>query len=370
MDDKKQEMFKGMNERKKEVKVVRKYVAIIALALLVIGGIVAFTGYSYIKGAMKPLDPKSTAIITVEIPMGSGLDSIATRLETSGVIKDAKIFKYYTKFKNESQFQAGSYDLTKAMTFDEIIESLRTGLVYRKPEFTITIPEGLTLEQIGERVEKSTKYSEEDFFKLVTNNEFITNMMTQYPELITQEVLGEKVRYALEGYLYPSTYSFYEKDPKLEEIVGMMIAEMNNLILQYKDTLEASEMTVHEFLTFASLLEEEATATTDRETIASVFYNRLEDGMPLQTDPTVLYALGTHKDRVLYADLEVENAYNTYKNQGLPPGPIAGPGKSSLDAVINPSKTDYFYFLADKEGNNHFSKTYEEHLQKVAKYLR
>ena len=129
-------------------------------------------------------------------------------------------------------------------------------------------------------------------------------------------------------------------------------------------------MSVHQLLTFASLLEEEATAQTDRETIASVFYNRINEGMPLQTDPTVLYALGDHKDRVLYEDLEVDNAYNTYKNKGLPPGPIAGAGKTSIEASLNPSQTDYFYFLADKEGVNHFSKTYDEHLQKVEKYLR
>ena len=117
-------------------------------------------------------------------------------------------------------------------------------------------------------------------------------------------------------------------------------------VTPYLDYLQSNEKSVHWLLTFASLLEEEATAQSDRETIASVFYNRLKDDMPLQTDPTVLYALGEHKDRVLYSDLEIEDPYNTYVVKGLPPGPIAGAGKSSIEAVIDPSKTNYSIFLS------------------------
>jgi UPF0755 protein len=145
---------------------------------------------------------------------------------------------------------------------------------------------------------------------------------------------------------------------------------MNNIVSEYTAVLAENETSVHELLTFASLLEEEATAQTDRETIASVFYNRMDIGMPLQTDPTVLYAIGSHKDRVLYEDLEIQNPYNTYVNTGLPPGPIAGAGKTSIDASLNPSQTDYLYFLADKEGTNHFAKSYDEHLANIEKYLR
>lgn len=256
------------------------------------------------------------------------------------------------------------------MTFDELIESLKTGKVYRKPVFTMTVPEGLTLEQIGKVIEKKTPYTQKEFMDLVTSDTFVQQMMANYPELVTEAVLADNIRYDLEGYLYPATYSYYEEKPSLQAIVEEMVAAMNNVVKNYSDVLAEKQMSVHQLLTFASLLEEEATAQTDRETIASVFYNRINEGMPLQTDPTVLYALGDHKDRVLYEDLEVDNAYNTYKNKGLPPGPIAGAGKTSIEASLNPSQTDYFYFLADKEGVNHFSKTYDEHLQKVEKYLR
>lgn len=367
---KKQEMFSKMQEKKTEVKIVRKIVAIIAITFVLVFGIIGLMGYNYVKSALKPVDPDATKTIAVEVPIGSSLSSISALLEKKGIIKDAKVFKYYAKFKNESQFQAGNYDLTQSMTLDELIESLKTGKVYREPVFTMTIPEGLTLDQIGKIVEKKTPYTQKEFMDLVTSEAFVQKMMANYPELITDAVLADNIRYDLEGYLYPATYSYFEEKPSLEAIAEEMIGAMNNVVKNYSEVLVEKQMSVHQLLTFASLLEEEATAQTDRETIASVFYNRIEEGMPLQTDPTVLYALGSHKDRVLYEDLEVENAYNTYKNKGLPPGPIAGAGKTSIEAALNPSKTDYFYFLADKEGVNHFSKTYDEHLQKVEKYLR
>ncbi|MGE7912791.1 endolytic transglycosylase MltG [Lysinibacillus xylanilyticus] len=367
---KKQEMFSKMQERKSEVKIVRKIVAIVAISIVLLLGVIGLFGYNYVKSALKPVDPDATKTIAVEVPIGSGLGSISTLLEKEGIIKDARVFKYYAKFKNESQFQAGKYDLTQAMTFDEIIESLKTGKVYRKPVFTMTIPEGLTLEQIGNIVEKKTPYTQKEFMDLVTSDEFVQKMKAKYPELVTDAVLADNIRYDLEGYLFPATYSYFEEKPSLESIVDEMVGAMDKLVKSYSDVLAEKKISVHQLLTFASLLEEEATAQTDRETIASVFYNRIDQGMPLQTDPTVLYALGSHKDRVMYKDLEVDNVYNTYKNKGLPPGPIAGAGKSSIEATLNPSKTDYLYFLADKQGVNHFSKTYDEHLQKVEKYLR
>ncbi|KGR90735.1 hypothetical protein CD30_10265 [Ureibacillus massiliensis 4400831 = CIP 108448 = CCUG 49529] len=369
-ESKKQEMFEKIQKRKEEGKTVRKIVGITSLVIVAIIAIVVLSGYFYIKSALEPVDPNSTTEIEVEIPIGSSLATISSILQENGVIKDARIFKYYTKFKNESQFQAGNYTLTQSMTLDEIIESLKTGKVYRKPIFTMTIPEGLTLEQIANIVETNTNYTKDEFMAKVTDEEFIENMIGTYPEIITEEVLEGNLRYALEGYLYPATYSFYEEDPTLDEIITTMISQTKEIVLGYSSLLEEKQMTVHELLTFASLLEEEATAQTDRETIASVFYNRLELDMPLQTDPTVLYALGSHKDQVLYEDLKVESPYNTYEVTGLPPGPIANAGKTSIEAVLNPTDTDYLYFLADPEGTNHFAKTYEEHLQNIETYLR
>ena len=369
-NQKKEVMFKRMKERKKEANTIRKIVLVVSLVIFIIIGIGGFSVYSYVKSALQPVDENSTEGIAVSIPMGSGITTISAILEENGIIKDKRVFKYYVKFKNESQFHAGDYTLTKSMTMDELIESLKTGRVYREPVFTMTIPEGLTLEQIAKIVEKNTSHTADEFMNVITSDAFVSKMMATYPVLITEEVLNENIRYDLEGYLYPATYPFYEEKPSIETIIETMIAQLDKLVLDYSAAIADRNMTVHQFLTFASLLEEEATAQTDRETIASVFYNRLEIGMPLQTDPTVLYALGSHKDRVLYSDLEVEHPYNTYKVNGLPPGPIAGAGKSSLEATINPTKTEYFYFLADSDGINHFAKTYDEHLANVTKYIR
>ncbi|MEK4230087.1 endolytic transglycosylase MltG [Solibacillus sp. FSL H8-0538] len=369
-DKKKQEMFSKMKSKKSEVKVVRRIVAIVALVVLLIIGIGGYFAYNYVTSALQPMNSEATAEVAVDIPMGSGITAIASILEEKGIIKDARIFKYYTKFKNESQFQAGNYSMTQAMTLDEIIESLKTGKVYREPVFSMTIPEGLTLEQISKIVEKNANYSADEFMEMVTSPTFIEEMLAEYPDLLSEDIYGEAIRYNLEGYLYPATYAFYEENPSLKAIIKDMLSTTNNIVLEYSAALEENGLTVHELLTFASLLEEEATAQTDRETIASVFYNRLDIDMPLQTDPTVLYALGSHKDRVLYEDLEIDNPYNTYQNTGLPPGPIAGAGKVSIEAALNPSSTEYLYFLADSKGINHFAKSYDEHLANIKKYLR
>lgn len=366
---KKEIMFQRMLDQKEEVKTVRKIVFwIVSIVLLaaVIGG---FSAYKYIKSALSPVDPDSEKVVEVEIPIGSGLDNISQILETKGIIKNARIFKYYAKVNNESDFQAGTYGLTQAMTPDELIQSLKTGVVYRTPAFTLVIPEGLTLDQIAERVAAKTSITEKQFMDFVTSDETVQGYIGKYPEIITDEILNENIRYALEGYLFPATYPFYEEAPPVNEIVDKMVEATVQNIVPYKESWEKNKKTAHWFLTFSSLLEKEATSQSDRETIASVFNNRLQQDMPLQTDPTVLYALGTHKSRVLNEDLKVENVYNTYKNKGLPPGPIANAGVASYEAAAEPSKTNYLFFLADKDGVNHFAKTYDEHLKNKAKYI-
>lgn len=365
-----QDQIDKLQARKKEKKIVRRIVMFTGIGLIILAVALAISMYFYVSNALKPVDANNNVAVEIELPIGSTLDSIAQILEDNGVINNAKIFKYYTKFKNESGFQAGTYKISPSMTIDEIIKSLKTGKVYREPEFQITIPEGLTLDQIGNAVEKRTSYTSKEFMKLVTSEKFIKEMKAKYPDTITKAVDAKDIRYKLEGYLYPSTYDFFTKDPTLEEIVEKFIEQTDTVVRSYEAQLTELKMTPHEFLTFASLLEREATAKADRETIASVFNNRIAQGMPLQTDPTVLYALGEHKDRVLYKDLEVKNAYNTYQNKGLPPGPIANSGRASTDATVDPAKTNYLYFVADKDGQNHFAETYDEHLANVEKYVR
>ncbi len=368
-NDKKEVMFERMLEKKKEYKVVRKIVLIIVLIILLVSLIGGRAVYKYITNALEPIDPQSEKVIEVEIPIGSGLSTISAVLEKKGVIKDARVFKYYAKFNNESKFQAGNYELTQAMTFDELIKSLKTGKVYRTPVFTMTIPEGLTITQIATIVEKKTGIKEKEFLDYVSDDNTLNSLIDKYPNIFTEEIKNENIKFPLEGYLFPATYPYFEKTPSVEAVVESMIDATVTNVTPYLADLEEMGQSVHWLLTFASLLEREATVKTDRETIASVFNNRIKDKMPLQTDPTVLYALGINKDRVLYSDLEVQDPYNTYQNKGLPPGPIAGAGKLSIEAVIEPAETNYLYFLAGSDGKNHFTDSYDEHLKNKKLYI-
>ncbi|WP_409251459.1 endolytic transglycosylase MltG [Bacillus sp. SCS-153A] len=357
-------------ERKEEAKVIRKIVGIIVLALFIIIGGTAVGGYMYVKSALQPVDEDSNKSVNVEIPIGSGVTSIGNILEENGIIKNALIFKYYVKFNNESGFQAGNYDLTPAMTLDEIITSLKTGKVMLKAEFKITIPEGMQLDQIAEKIAEKTPYKKEEILKKLDDKSYIQELIGKFPDLLNEEeILADAVKHPLEGYLYPSTYPFYEEEPSLEAIIEKMVSQTQDVLTQYETSRVEQDLTVHELLTMSSLVEEEATEKADRGKISSVFYNRLDAEMPLQTDPTVLYALGEHKSRTMYEDLEVDSPYNTYQHRGLPPGPIANAGLSSIEAALKPDNTEYYYFLASKEGTVYYSETLEEHNEKKAEYI-
>jgi UPF0755 protein len=372
MEDKKnikKTLMKKLLERQEEAKVIRKIVGLIILSLIIVIGGTAVGGYLYVKSALKPVDPENTKPVKVEIPIGSGVTSIGNILEENGIVKNATIFKYYVKFNNESGFQAGSYDLTPSMTLSEIVNSLKTGKVMRKAEFKITIPEGLQLDKIAEIIADKSPYKKDEIEKKLNDKKWLEQLKKEYPNLITDEILNKDIKRPLEGYLYPVTYSFYEKKPSLEDILTKMIAQTDEVLAQYKSSMADKEFTAHKLLTMASLIEEEATEKADRGKISSVFYNRIEEGMPLQTDPTVLYALGEHKSRTVYKDLEVDSPYNTYKVAGLPPGPIANAGLSSIEAALQPEDTNYYYFLASSNGSVYYSETLEEHNEKKAKYI-
>ncbi|WP_243386230.1 endolytic transglycosylase MltG [Bacillus kexueae] len=367
--DSKKEMMEKLLQKQQEAKTIRKIVLTTFIVLVVLFTGIIGGGYIYIKSALQPVDPDQTDPIEVTIPIGSSVSSIASILEDHNIIKDEKVFKYYVKFKNESGFQAGDYMLNKAMTFDEIIASLKSGKVVQEPVFKMTIPEGKQLVEIAAIIAEQTPYSEEEILTRVSSKEFIEKMKGIYPDTITDDVLNDEIKYPLEGYLYPATYSFYEEEPELDAVLETMIKKTDEVVQEYQEELVNQNMSTHEFLTMASLIEEEATEKVDREKIASVFYNRIERGMKLQTDPTVLYAHGEHKERVLYKDLEIDSPYNTYKVTGLPPGPIANAGKMSLDAALKPADTDFLYFLAKPDGEVVFNNTLKEHNEDKAKYI-
>lgn len=368
-DAKKELIRQKMLEKQSEAKVVRKIVFIISIILVITIAAVAGGGYYYLSTALKPVDPNNKQEIEIEIPIGSSVSTIGKILEENGIIKSGRVFKYYVKFKNEADFQAGEYQMSKAMTFPEIIDSLKTGRLMQEVVFKMTIPEGKQLEQIAAIIAKNTDLKAEAVFKQLNDRAFIDRLVEKYPDVLSKEIFQKDVKYPLEGYLFPATYPFYKENPTVDEIIGTMLDKTREVLKTYAGQMAEMDYTPHKLLTMASLIEEEATQQTEREKIASVFYNRLEVGMPLQTDPTVLYALGEHKSRTLYKDLEVDSPYNTYKYKGLPPGPIANAGEVSIEAALNPAKTDYYYFLATSTGEVIFTKTLDAHNREKAKHI-
>ncbi|MCM3166329.1 endolytic transglycosylase MltG [Peribacillus frigoritolerans] len=366
---KKEHIRMKLLEQQGEAKLVRKIIMITIASLILLIGIVGLVGFLYINSAMKPVDPDDDTIKKVKIPIGSSVNGISTLLEEQGIIKDARVFKYYIKFRNESGFQAGEYKLSPSMPIEDIVTSIKTGKLMKEAAMKITIPEGKQLIQIADIIAGKTGEDPKKVFKKLNDKKFVNSMQEQFPQLLTSEIENEKVLYPLEGYLFPATYDFYEEKPTLESIVIEMLKKTEETLQAYEGQMDKNDYSVHKMLTFASLVEEEATAQVDRGKIASVFYNRIEEDMPLQTDPTVLYAKGSHKSRVYYKDLEVKSPYNTYKNKGLPPGPIANAGTTSIDAVLKPEKTDYLYFLATPEGEVLYSKTLDDHNNKKAEHI-
>jgi UPF0755 protein len=346
----------------------KKWLVFLGIMGLLFAGAVSGS-YLYIHAALSPVNPESKEIVEVEIPSGSSVSGIAGKLEKEGVIRDERVFRYYVKWKDEQGFQAGNYAFAQTMGVKDIIDSLQKGESAQKPKFRLAIPEGSQLWQIAEIIAANTKHSEEDVLNKLSDKTFIESLMTRYPDLLTDEVFEQSIQYPLEGYLYPATYSFYTDKVSIEKILDKMVGKTNDVVQNYHSVMNEQNITGHDLLTMASLIEEEATQQTDRQKIASVFYNRLEIGMPLQTDPTVLYALGKHKDRVLYKDLKVESPYNTYMVKGLPPGPIANAGEMSIAAALKPAQTDYLFFLATSTGEVIFTKTLKEHNQQKAVHI-
>lgn len=359
----------NLKARSNEARTVRKIVSIIIVSLILIFAIGGISGYVYIKSALDPVDPTNEEDIKVDIPIGSSTSTIAKLLADEGVIKDSRVFRFYIKFKNQGDFQAGEYVFNKSLTLDEIIESLKSGKMMNEPVYTITIPEGKTIAQMADIYSQKLPFSEEDFLEKVNDTEYIEQLIEEYPAILTDDILNPDIRSPLEGYLFAATYEYYQENVTIETVVEDMLDKTVSIMEKYQSGLDESDLAIHEIVTFASLLENEARSVEQRKKISGVFYNRIEEGMRLQTDPTVLYALGGHKEKVLLKDLEIDSPYNTYVVDNLPVGPISNFAENSLAAVFEPEESEYLYFLHDGEGNIHYSATYDEHLILKEQYI-
>lgn len=360
------------DEKRARNRIVRRItVVILAIFLLVIATGSALA-YVFVKRSVEPIDPTSTETVEVEVPLGAGSGYIGELLEENGLVRSSTIFRFYTRFKNESSFQAGTYTLSPSQSIDELIETLQTGKVIVVPDIKLVIPEGFTIDQVIARLAKVADIPKEEISEQLSDREYIQSLVNEH-EMLTDEVLQEGIYHPLEGYLFPATYEF-NKGVTLNEIIDEMLLPTESMYQEYKDRLADSGRTFHETLALASVVEKEAVSTEDRKEIAGVFENRLNDGMKLQSDPTVWYGTGETSIFTSFADLENDSLYNTYRYEGIPIGPIAAVSRDAFEAVLNPNDTEniYFYARPPREGFPNgevlFEVDYEDHQQNVNKY--
>ncbi|WP_086349793.1 endolytic transglycosylase MltG [Candidatus Enterococcus clewellii] len=358
--------------RGKEDRIVNKIVLLIISVLILVVAVFGFTFYKYVNDGLQPLDKKDSDLVQVHVPAGSSNKQIAAILEESKVIKSAMVFNYYIKFKNLTDFQAGFYQMSPDMTLDDIGAMLKEGGTAEPMQIAdgkVTIPEGYDIDKIGDAIEENTDYKKADFIALMQNADYFNAMNAKYPDLLGSAATAEGVRYRLEGYLFPATYDYY-KETTLQDFVEQMIVKTDSVIEPFIPSISAKGMTIQDVLSLAALVEKEGVEEADRKKIAQVFFNRMEIDMPLQSDISILYALGEHKEKVYNKDLEVDSPYNLYKNTGYGPGPVDSPSEQAISAVLNPEPNNYLYFVADiTTGKVYFAETYEEHLELVEKYV-
>ena len=356
--------------RKKETSIIKKIMKYFMIALLVIVLVGGFFTWNYIKGETQPVDTAQTELVSFEIEQGASVKEVSKALEKEGIIRNSKLFNFYLKFKNVSGFKSGLYHVSKSMTLDEIIAELSgQGKDKDQNATKVLIREGEQLTEIAKEVEKSTKYSAEDFMAKVQDEDFLRYLVQKFPKLLTQSYNGYQVKYVLEGYLFPATYDMNDSKT-LQMLITEMVAKTDEVMSKYYDKILASDYTLQEIMAMASLIEKEGTKLEDRKKISSVFHNRIKENMKLQTDVSVQYALGEHKEALSLEDLEVDSPYNLYQNYGVGPGPYNSPSEDAIVAAMEPEKTDYLYFLADIHTKEiYYAKTYEEHLELKAKYI-
>lgn len=360
----------ALESKQKEASMVRRIVFITLSIFILIILITVVSGFFYIKSAIGPMDTDSKEEINIEIPLGSSSSEIAHILEKNGLIKNSTVFKLYLKFKNKAEFQAGDYTLSPSLDIEGIIEALQSGKVMEESLYKITIPEGKTADQIGEIFANKLDFSKEDFLETLNDEEFILSLQEAYPEIMTDEVMNDELYIPLEGYLYAGTYDIYEENPTIESIIDMMVSQTNKVIASELAELDNSDFTFHEILTLASIIERESKFDEDRPKVAQVFINRLQDGMKLQSDITAAYANREHKVLMTYDDIGTDSPYNTYVQEGLPPGPISSPSLESIESVLKPEGKEFteVYFYARPSGETFYSQTLEQHTQIKEQY--
>lgn len=343
----------------------------IAAILVIIIGV-----FAWYNGSLKPVSKVATEeneLIRVEIEKGLGTNQIAKVLEKNDVIKSATAMKIFVALNDIKGLQAGVYDLNNSEDLETILTRIVNGEV-ASDEVKITFIEGKNIRWIAKTIAKHTNNSEADVFNLLENEEYIDELINKY-WFLTDEIKDDRIYYPIEGYLLPDTYIFENKDVSVKTIFNVILNFTDKFLTEYKDAFANNSMSVHQLLTMASLAELEGKSLEDRKEIVGVFYNRIVERMSLGSDVTTYYAFKVDMgDRDLTVkELNTENPYNTRgPNMAgkIPVGPICNPSKEAIDATLNYTPTDAFYFVADKNGDVYFTKNNNEHVRMIQKLKR
>jgi UPF0755 protein len=340
--------------------VKRFFIMLIVLALIAGIGVVA--GLRWLNQPYKGFSAPETF---VEIPPGTGVNAIGHRLVDAGVIRNSYAFRLAMRVADDNRpLKAGEYRFTDALTPAEVIEKLARGDVYLRP---ITFPEGLTISEMGGIFEQHGFGSAKEFVEAAKSSE----AMAAIREL-------DPAARSLEGYVFPETYAL-PRHTTAPMLVGQMVDRFKHVTSELRAEAQAragsdtasQPMTLRELVTLASIVEKETAKAEERPLVAAVYRNRLRIGMPLQCDPTVIYALrqaGVYNGNLTRTNLQFDSRYNTYRYPGLPPGPIASPGRASLEAAAHPADVPYLYFVSKNDGSHVFATTLAEHNRNVQQY--
>lgn len=362
----KEERYRSNKSTGMAKRIIHWTIGILLLVILIF----CLWGYHFIQRSLQPLDPTSNQSIDVQIPVGSSDKQIGYLLQKKNVIRSGFVFNYYVRSKHLNNFQAGYYRFKPSMSLAEITTDLKKGGSSTPLGFgQVLVREGATVDQIGDVIQRNTKFKKQDFIKLMNDTSFLNELKNKYPKLLSSAIGAKDVKYQLEGYLYPATYTTSRKGT-LKQLIEQMVAKENQEMIPYYTKIESEHLTVQQTLTLASLVEGEGTGQDNLSKIAGVFENRLQKNMRLQTDVSISYALGRHQKNISYDDLKVNSPYNLYKNNGMGPGPVNNPSIDAVKAVLYPEDRSkgYLYFVANmKTGKIYFTKSYQQHQKNVNK---
>ncbi len=342
----------------------------VKIALIIVSAILLFVilcGFVYRIGIGRV--SKDETLKEIEVTSGNTYMSVSKTLKDNHLIKSEFFFKVYVKLHKPTSLQAGKYELSENMSVKEIISVLSNGSTYNPNVVSLTFKEGINMRNVAKIIAENTENTEEDVFVTLSDTNYLDELIKKY-WFVTEAVKNKNIYYSLEGYLFPNTYSVNKTD-SVKKIFEMMLDNMSLKLSPYKEQIQSSTHNVHEILTLASIIELEAGNSNDRSGVAGVFYNRLKSGWSLGSDVTTYYGakIELHERDLYQREIDEYNAYNTRSSQmagRLPVGPICLPSLDSISAAVNPTISEYYYFVADKNKKTYFSKTYEEHAQTVA----